>query len=409
MPALDGIRVVDLTRYLSGPTLTMLLADLGAEVIKVESTPSGDPARQSGPFHESESVYYMASNRNKQSLAVDVRSAEGKQILRELLTGADVFVENFRPGTAEAMGLDQETLHALNPKLVCVSVTGFGSSPPGDSMLGFDQIAQAMSGLMSVTGTEETGPLRAGIAVADSATGVFGVVGVLAALLQRERTGQGAQVEASLMESMLSLMSYQAQKYLSLGTVAGQDGNNHPIMFPQGTFATGESGAITLACGNERMWHKLCATLSLDDCVEDARFADNASRMAHRAELRGIIEDALKTRGPQEWIELLGPAGIPCAPVLNLEQALTHPVTESLRMVEKVDHTLLGPMKVLGQPVKVTGSEEDWLHGAPPLLGEHTRDVLAAAGYSPEQVEQWLEQGIVQQSGAPEGGRNNVS
>ncbi len=408
MPALDGIRVVDLTRYLSGPTLTMLLADLGAEVIKVESTPSGDPARQSGPFHESESVYYMASNRNKQSLAIDVRSTEGREILRELIAGADVFVENFRPGTADSMGLDHETLDALNPELVHVSVTGFGSKPPGDSMLGFDQIAQAMSGLMSVTGTERTGPLRTGIAVADSATGVFGAVGVLAALLQRERTGQGARVEASLMESMLSLMSYQAQKYLSLGTVAGQDGNDHPIMFPQGTFATGEGGAVTLACGNEKMWHKLCATLSLDDYAEDARFVDNASRMAHRVELRSLIEDALSTRGPQEWIELLGPAGIPCAPVLNLEQALTHPVTESLGMVEEVDHTSLGTMRVLGQPVKVAGTEQGWLRSAPPLLGEHTRQVLSAAGYSTEQIEQWTARGIVQQSGAPEGDHDDA-
>lgn len=398
MPALDGIRVVDLTRYLSGPTLTMLLADLGAEVIKVESPRTGDPARESGPFHDSESVYFMASNRNKRSLAVDTRESEGKEILQDLVAETDVLVDNFRPGTLDAMGLDSETLNTLNPRLVQASITGFGSRPPGNSMLGFDQIAQAMSGLMSVTGTAQTGPLRVGIPVADSATGVFGVVGVLAALLQRERTGQGARVQTSLMESMLTLMTYQAQKFLSLGTVAGQDGNDHPIMFPQGTFATGGEGAITLACGNERMWHKLCEVLALQDYADAPRFADNSARMDHRLELRGVLEDALSARSAEEWMELLGPAGIPCAPVLNLGEALTHPVTESLQMVGEVNHKLLGPMKVLGQAVKVTGNEDGWLRGAPPLLGEHTRDVLSETGYAPERIERWLQRGIVRQA-----------
>ncbi len=253
MAALDGIRVVDLSRYLSGPTLTMLLGDLGAEVIKVETLPVGDPARESGPFTGQESVYYMASNRNKRSVAINLRDPAGLDICLDLVDTADVFVQNFRPGTAEKMGLGAADLRARNPRLVYASISGFGSRPPGDALPGFDQTAQAMSGLMSVTGTPETGPLRVGIAVADSATGVFAAVGVLAALLERERTGQGTVVEASLMESMLSLMSYQAQKFLSLREVPKQDGNDHPIMFPQGTFRA-RDGSLTLACGNEKMW-----------------------------------------------------------------------------------------------------------------------------------------------------------
>jgi Predicted acyl-CoA transferases/carnitine dehydratase len=400
MAALDGLRVVDLTRYLSGPTLTMLLADLGADVVKVETLPVGDPARQSGPVHGTESVYYMASNRNKRSIAVDLRTPEGQEICYRLIDQADVFVQNFRPGTAEAMGMSSAQLHQRNPALIYVSISGFGSRPPGDQMPGFDQTAQAMSGLMSVTGTSETGPLRVGIAVADSATGVFGAVGVLAALQERQRTGRGTVVEASLMESMLTLMSYQAQKYLSLGIVPGQDGNDHPIMFPQGTFKTG-NGSLTLASGNEKMWRRLCAALGLDEYAEHPSFSDNASRMRHRGELRAIIEDALKARSAEEWIPIITAAAVPCGPVLDLQQALTHPVTEGLRMVEEVEHSSLGPMKVLGQAVKVRGSEDAWLRSGAPLLGEHTAEVLAETGYSPAQIDELLDAKVVAQPAHP--------
>lgn len=392
MAALSGIRVVDLTRYLSGPTLTMLLADLGADVVKVESLPTGDPARQSGPFDSSESVYYMASNRNKRSVALDLRSPEGMQACRELIRSADVFVQNFKPGTADNMGLSAETLHELNPGLVYVSLSGFGQGPPGSELAGFDQTAQAMSGLMSITGTAETGPLRVGIAVADSATGVFGAVGVLAALHERERTGQGTVVEGSLMQSMLTMLSYQAQKYLSLGMVPGQDGNDHPIMFPQGTFKTAD-GAMTLACGNEKMWQRLCDVLQLTDLVEDPRFADNAHRMQHRGELRELIEATLSTKSTADWIDTVGAAGVPCGPVLSVAEALDHPITAGLDMVAETDHTELGAIKVLGRAVSVGGSESGWLHHAPPMLGEHTSEVLSEAGYSEAEIALLLENG----------------
>jgi crotonobetainyl-CoA:carnitine CoA-transferase CaiB-like acyl-CoA transferase len=380
MAALDGVRVLDLTRYLSGPTLTMLLADLGADVIKVEPLPTGDPARESGPFHGTESVYYMASNRNKRSVALDLRTAEGMAACRELIRDADVFVQNFKPGTAEAMGLGAATLRELYPRLVYVSLSGFGQRPPGSALPGFDQTAQAMSGLMSVTGTPETGPLRVGIAVADCATGVFGAVGVLAALYQRESSGVGAVVEGSLMQSMLTLLSYQAQKYLSAGVVPGQDGNDHPIMFPQGTFQTGD-GAITLACGNEKMWQRLCGVLGLQALEKDERFVDNAARMQHRGELRRMIENVLRTKGTQGWLDIVGESGVPCGPVLTVDQALDHPVTAGLDMVVTAEHSALGALKLLGQSINITGSEKDWLRYAPPMLGEHTFEVLREAGY----------------------------
>jgi crotonobetainyl-CoA:carnitine CoA-transferase CaiB-like acyl-CoA transferase len=394
MAAIDGLKVVDLTRYLSGPTLTMLLADLGADVVKVETLPTGDPARQSGPFHEEESVYYLASNRNKRSLAVDLRRDEGRELVLRLIDEADVFVQNYRPGTAEAMGLGAEEMRARNPGLIYVNISGFGTRPPGDALPGFDQTAQAMSGLMSVTGTEETGALRVGIAVSDSSTGVFAAVGVLAALHERDRTGKGAVVEASLMESTLTLMSYQAQKYLSLGVVPGRDGNDHPIMFPQGTFKTGE-GSVTLASGNEKMWRRLCSALGLDHLAEDPRYVDNAARMANRGELRQTIEDVLAAKPASEWIPEINAAGVPCGPVLDLEQALNHPLTQALDMVETVEHRELGPMKVLGQAVKVEGSEKGWLRRSAPMLGEHSIEVARESGIGEAEIRRLLDAGVI--------------
>jgi crotonobetainyl-CoA:carnitine CoA-transferase CaiB-like acyl-CoA transferase len=391
MAALDGIRVVDLTRYLSGPTLTMQLADLGADVIKIETLPVGDPSRQSGPFQDSESIYYMASNRNKRSIALDLRTPEGMHACKELIRTADVFVQNFKPGTTDSMGLGVEELHELNHRLIYVSLSGFGQSAPGSELPGFDQTAQAMSGLMSITGTPETGPLRVGIAVADSVTGVFGAVGVLAALHERERTGVGSVVEGSLMQSMLTMLSYQAQKYLSLGIVPGQDGNDHPIMFPQGTFKTAD-GAMTLACGNEKMWHRLCDVLNLQVHKNDQQYADNAARMTNRTQLRQIIENVLAAKTTDDWLKIIAASGVPCGPVLTVDQALEHPVTAGLDMVQEIEHTTLGPMKVLGQAINITGSEKNWLRRPPPLLGEHTREILTEAGYNDQHINAMITQ-----------------
>ncbi|WP_417554903.1 CaiB/BaiF CoA transferase family protein [Microbacterium sp.] len=397
MSALSGLVVVDLTRYLSGPTLTMMLADLGADVIKVEALPAGDPARESGPFtDDGESVYFMASNRNKRSIAVDLRDPEGIEIVRGLIDRADVFVQNFRPGTADAMGLDEETLRARNPGLIYVNISGFGMTPPGSGLPGFDQTAQALSGLMSVTGTAETGPLRVGIALCDSATGVFAAVGVLTALYARERTGIGTRVDASLMESTLSLLSYQAQKYLSLGIVPGQDGNDHPIMFPQGTFKT-RGGAITLASGNEKMWRRLAGAIGMEELTEDPRFRDNAARMANRTVLRGLIEEALQEDDAENWMERIMAAGVPCSQVWDVGQALDSELTRSLGMVAEVTHATLGPMSVLGQGVKVRGSDEDWLRSAPPLLGQHSREIVESLGLSQTQISELFARGAIQE------------
>jgi len=395
---LTGLRVIDLSRYVAGPLAAMTLGDLGADVIKVE-TPAGDPARESGPFVHGESTYYMASNHSKRGIALDLRDQRGMELLLRLIDTADVFIENFRPGTAAAMGLGPEELHARNPRLIHVSITGFGNTDAARGLPGFDQTVQAMSGLMSVTGTDETGPMRVGIAVADSATGAFATVGVLAALLERERTGSGTTVEASLMQSAMALINYQAQNALSTGVAPGRNGNDHPIMFPQGTFKAGSS-AITIASGNEKMWRKLCAVLGLDELADDPRYTDNSGRMKHRKELRRIIEGVLVTRPATEWIEIINAAGVPTGPVLDLREALDHPTTRALGLVQQADHPLLGRMDVLGKAVTV-GDDSREIERHAPLLGEHSSDVLGEIGLSPEDIAALVADGVVVRHDAP--------
>jgi crotonobetainyl-CoA:carnitine CoA-transferase CaiB-like acyl-CoA transferase len=399
--ALEGIRVVDMSRYLSGPTLTMLLADFGADVIKIEALPGGDPARESGPFVGEESVYYLASNRNKRSLTVDLRSDEGLVICKKLIGTADVFVENFRPGVAADMGLGWPEMHAVNPALVYCSVTGFGASGPGAELPGFDQTAQAMSGLMSVTGTAETGPLRVGIPIADSVTGVMGALGVVVAVLERSRTGRGSLVECSLMGSALSLMSYQAQRYLSLGQNPGREGNDHPLVFPQGIFKTGD-GSVAIASGNQQMWKKLCRVLDLEGIESDERFRTNAQRMSNRRSLRRLIEGQLVKRPTAHWVGAIVACGVPCSPVLSVGEALQHPITQALGMVAKVNHSSLGEMAVLGRPIKLQSEEQEWLRLPPPLLGEHTLEICKDLGIGDREFAELVERGVVGlNTGAP--------
>lgn len=394
MSALEGITVVDLTRYVAGPMAAMLLADLGADVIKVEALPTGDASRQSGPFIDGESTYFMVSNRNKRSLAVNLRTPEGKEVLERLLSGADVFIENLRPQSAAAMGLSPADVRAINPRLVHVSISGFGTGPIGATLPGFDQTVQAMSGLMSVTGTAETGPLRVGTPVADTSTGAIAAVGALAGLMQRERTGIGSLVETSLMGSMLTMLTYQAQAYLSTGQVPVAHGNDHPILFPQGTFRTRDH-PIAIASGNERMWRVLCGVLGLEELAEDERFSTNAGRMAHRVELRAILEERLAGAGAQEWVDRINAAGIPCGPVLDVGSALEHEITRELGMVVEAEHATLGTTRILGPAISVDGADPTWLRHGPPTLGQHSAEVAGELGYESEEIARLVEAGVL--------------
>jgi crotonobetainyl-CoA:carnitine CoA-transferase CaiB-like acyl-CoA transferase len=394
MSTFDGIRVVDFSRYLSGPTATMLLADLGADVVKVEGLPNGDPSRESGPFHDGESVYFMCSNRNKRSIAVDMRDPAGMSVVSNLVARADVVVQNFKPGTMEKMGLGYDEIRPSNPRLVYCSISGFGAEGPGRDLPGFDQSAQAMSGLMSVTGTQETGPLRVGIAVADSTAGVFAALGIVSALYERERSGVGQLVETSLIESLLSLMNYQAQKYLSLGDVPGQDGNDHPLIFPQGTFHTADA-PITLASGSEAMWRRLCDVLGLKELVDDARFFDNAARMENRLELRRLLEERLRRRSAAEWLEAINGAGIPATPIYSVDQTLESDIIKTMEMIATVDHPTIGSLRVLGRPFTLGKERTGWLLRPPPLLGEHSLEIADEIGLPPGVVKHLVDTGVL--------------
>jgi crotonobetainyl-CoA:carnitine CoA-transferase CaiB-like acyl-CoA transferase len=391
MGTLDGLSVLDLSRYIAGPTASMMLADQGADVIKVESLPVGDPSRQSGPYDDGHSVYFMSANRNKRSLALNLRDPEALAIVAELAAKADVLIENFKPGTTSAMGIGPDFLAATNPRLVYCSITGFGTGPIGSKMAGFDQNAQGMSGLMSVTGTDDSGPLRAGVPLSDSVTGLVAGFAITAKLLERERTGVGGVVTTSLMEASSFMLTYQAQKFLSLGIVPTRDGNDHPLLFPQGTFRAAD-GYLTIASGNETMWRKLCHALNLSDLADHPDYSDNERRMANRVALRARMEEQLSAHPAAYWIKFISAAGVPCGEVLDVGSSLEHPVAEELGLSARVQHSALGEMRVLGRPAN-TGDDK-WLRLPPPLLGEHTDEILRGLGYDDDARQRLTATGI---------------
>ncbi len=391
---LAGIRVLDLTRALSGPFCTMILADLGADVIKVEPTPKGEMIRGWGPFHGGISAYYLSTNRNKRNLALNFRSAEGLRLLAELAGKSDVLVENFKPGTMEAMGLEFERLSAANRRLIYAGITGFGRSGPAGQWPGFDQIAQGYSGLMSITGMPDTGPTRVGVAIGDLTAGMWAAIGILSALVARAATGYGQRVDTSLLASLVGLLSVQGQRYLSLNDVPGPTGNTHPVIAPYGVFQTAD-GPLNIASATENMWLKLCDLLGLQHLESDPRFADNAQRMKHRYELKELIEQGLKTRSRREWTEKMLEAGIPAGPINDLEDVFSDPQVLHCKLVEEVTHPVLGALKQLALPISMESLQGRSVRSAPPLLGQHTRAVLADYGRTPDEIETLLRRGIV--------------
>ncbi|RJF96214.1 CaiB/BaiF CoA transferase family protein [Noviherbaspirillum saxi] len=393
---LAGIRVLDLTRALSGPFCSMILADLGADVIKVEPMASGDMIRTWGPFDRGQSAYYLSTNRNKRGIAVNFRDAHGLELIRQIARGADVVVENFRSGVMEDMGLGYDQLAAVNPKLIFGSITGFGRDGPMGNWPGFDQIAQGYSGLMSLTGQAETGPTRAGIAIGDLTSGMWTAMGILAALLSRQHSGRGQRVETSLLASLVSLLGVQGQRFLSLNEVPELTGNVHPVIAPYGVFQT-KDGPLNLAPATPDMWIKLCKLLQLEKLIRDPRFVDNAARMQHRDELRLIIEARLKLRTKMDWTKEMIELGIPAGPINNLSDVFKDPQVQHSRLVEEVQHPLLGALKQVANPIKLAAFAEGSVRMPPPMFGEHTFEVLAELGYSDHELQQLSLDGVIAQ------------
>jgi crotonobetainyl-CoA:carnitine CoA-transferase CaiB-like acyl-CoA transferase len=394
---LAGLRVLDLTRALAGPFCTMILGDLGADVIKVEPV-GGDMIRQWGPFDRGTSAYYLSGNRNKRGMAVDFRQPRGLEMLRAMALQCDIVVENFRAGAAEAMGLDYESLSARHGRLIHASITGFGRTGPAGGRPGFDQIAQGYSGLMSVTGSPESGPVRVGVAIGDQAAGMWCAIGVLAAVAERSATGRGRRVETSLLASLVGLMSVQAQRYLSLGEVPGLAGNTHPVIAPYGVFETSD-GPLNIAPATDDMWRRLCEILDLGELPDDPRYATNAARIDRRAELKTIVEARLRLRTRREWSERLLAADIPAGPINTLADVFADEQVQHLALVEDVEHTELGSIRQVGSPIGFDGRRGGSIRRAPPILGEHSFEVLREFGHSDAEIESLAANGVVVQHG----------
>ena len=394
---LEGIRILDLTRALAGPFCTMILGDLGATVIKTEPTQGGDMSRSWGPYHDGIGVFYLSINRNKQSLAVNFREPRGLELLQQLARDADVVVENFKPGTTKTIGLDYDTLVKDAPRLIYTSITGFGTDGPYGQWPGYDQIAQGMSGMMSITGQADGLPTRLGVPLADLVSGIWSALGTITALHQRERTGSGQKVETSLLAGVVGMLCVQGQRYLSLGETPQRIGNEHPVIYPYGAFEAAD-GIINIAAATQSQWENLCHLLDLDHLVQQSEFVDNNARSSHREQLRKVLNSRLCSRSAIEWTTILMENGVPAGPVFDLQQLFEDPHVAAMGLVELVDHPQLGEIKQLSNPLRLESIGSKTVRSPPPLLGQHTDGILKELGLKSQALFKLKEDGIIFQS-----------
>ena len=380
-------RVLDLTRVRSGPTAVRQFADWGAQVVMIEAkTGSADIA---GPRDRSD---FQNLHRNKRSLCLDLKTKRGRDVFFRLAERADLVFENFRPEVKHRLGIDYDALHRINPRLVYVSISGFGQDGPYRARPGLDQIIQGMGGLMSVTGLAGQGPVRAGIAVSDSSAGLYGALGAMVALLEREVTGVGRWVSTSLLQAQIAMLDFQASRWLVEGEVAEQGGNDHPTAAPMGLFRTAD-GLINLAASGQRSFETLCAALKLTHLVTDPRFAARA-RAKNRAALNAEIEAVTRTRTSADWIETLNAVGIPCGPVNRIDEVFQDPQVKHSGIAQSVIHPRLGPLTLVGQPIELLGVDSA-LRTSAPELGQHSREVLAEYGFSGDEIESLMADGVI--------------
>ncbi|SIT37888.1 conserved hypothetical protein [Paraburkholderia piptadeniae] len=384
--ALDGLRVLDLSRVLAGPWASQLLADLGADVVKVERPGTGDDTRAWGPpwlndvdgESTGESAYYLCANRNKRSVAIDLSQPDGQRLVRELASKADVLIENFKVGGLSQYGLDYASLKELNPRLIYCSITGFGQTGPYAARAGYDFLIQGMGGLMSVTGradgTEGEGPLKVGVALTDITTGLYATVAILAALARRERSGAGQHIDLALLDVQVACLANQATNYLVGNVVPRRIGNAHPNIVPYQDFPTAD-GHMIIAVGNDSQFASLCKTLGEPGWAADERFASNAQRVKHRDQLVAMIRDTTVLRATGEWIGLMERAGVPCGPINNLSQVFVDPQVQSRNVRIEMPHPLTEQVALVANPIRMSESPVQYRH-APPTLGQHTEEVL---------------------------------
>jgi formyl-CoA transferase len=402
MQPLQGIRVLDLTRALAGPYCTMMLGDLGADVIKVERPGYGDESRGWGPpfvgdpygSYPGESAYFLAANRNKRSVTVDLKSREGQEIVHRLATRSDALVENFRTGVLDGMGLGYEALRAENPRLVYCSISGYGRTGPYADHPGYDFVVQAEGGFMGITGPEEGPPCRVGVPIVDITTGMFAATAILAALRVRDLTGEGQWVDMSLLDAQMALLTNVASNYLVGGEGHRRLGNSHPNITPYEAFPARDRW-FALAAANERQWAILCDVIGLPDLKEDPRFVDNRARVAHRGDLRQVLDQAFQRRDAAEWLARFQEAGLPCGPINTIPDVFAHPQVAPREMILEAEHATVGTVRFPGFPYKFSHTPAA-VRLPPPRLGEHTEEVLVQdLGYVREEVAAFRQRQIV--------------
>jgi len=377
---LEGLRVLDLTRALAGPFCSQMLGDMGADILKVEQPGVGDNARGWGPpFQGGESSYFLSVNRNKRSLALNLRDERGAEVLRRLILQSDVLLENFVPGTLDRLGFSYTACRALKPNLIYCSISGFGQIGPERERAAYDQVVQGLGGVMSITGEVGGPPMRVGIAIADIMAGMFAAYAVQVALYHRERTGVGQMIDTSLLDGQLAMLTYQAGRYFATGEAPSSSGNQHPTIVPYGVYRASDA-YFNLAVGTEDLWRRFCAALELEPLRADPRFATNRDRLAHRDELNALLEPLFAGHTINQIQELMDQASVPCGAVRDLHGVFTDPQVAALGLIEALDHPTAGAIKVVGPPYRLSETPPS-VRLPPPLLGQHTDEVLRELAY----------------------------
>ncbi len=388
---LSHLTVLDLCRVRSGPTAVRQLADWGANVIKIEAPEAADSARGMGGSRSGPDFQNL--HRNKRAITLNLKLPAGIEVLKRLVVDADVLVENYRPDVKHRLGIDYETLQAINPRLVYASISGFGQDGPYAQRPGFDQIAQGLGGLMSITGLPGQGPVRVGVPIADLAAGLYGAIGIFIALIERHETGRGQWLRTSLLQAQIAMLDFQAARWTVAGEVPAQAGNNHPTSIPTGVFKTTD-GYLNIAVTGERMFKRLCETLGAGDIAADDRFTNGESRLKYRDELNALLQEYLSQRSTPEWVEVMNTAGVPCGPINSIDQVFADPQVQHLKMTRTVHHPQLGDLELINNALELSNAP-DSAYTPTPNRGQHTDQVLAEFGYSEAEVETLRQSGVI--------------